>query len=89
LGSLQTVPTSSAHREVLIDPLSTREQEVLELLAQGASNQEIAQALVITLNTVKRHVQTILEKVGVRNRTQAVIRAQQLDLLAHKLSEAS
>ena len=80
---------SSPHHQTLIDPLSTREQEVLELLAQGASNQEIADALVIAPNTVKRHVQVILEKLGVRNRTQAVVRAQQLDLLAHKLAEAS
>lgn len=75
--------------QALIDPLSAREREVLELLAQGISNQEIADALVIAPNTVKRHVQVILEKLGVRNRTQAVIRAQELKLLAHKLSEAS
>ena len=75
--------------QTLIDPLSPREQEVLELMAQGASNQEIADALVIAPNTVKRHVQVILEKVGVRNRTQAVVRAQELNLLAHKLAEVS
>ncbi len=85
----QTISASSPHNQTLIDPLSTREQEVLELLAQGASNQEIADALVIAPNTVKRHVQVILEKLGVRNRTQAVVHAQQLNLLAHKLSEAS
>jgi LuxR family maltose regulon positive regulatory protein len=79
---------SSAHDQVLIDPLSAREQEVLEVLAQGASNQEIAQTLVIAPNTVKRHVQTIFAKLGVRNRTQAVTRAQQLDLFANKLMEA-
>ncbi len=80
---------SPAHDQALIDPLSAREQEVLELLAQGISNQEIADALVIAPNTVKRHVQVILEKLEARNRTQAVVRAQQLDLLAHKLAEAS
>lgn len=80
-------PTSSAHDQALIDPLSAREQEVLEVLAQGASNQEIAQALVIAPNTVKRHVQTILAKLGVRNRTQALARAQQLDLLTKKPTE--
>ena len=59
----------------LLDPLSVREQEVLDLLAQGASNQEIAEALVITVDTVKRHVSNILSKLGVSNRTQAVARA--------------
>ncbi|GHO97553.1 LuxR family transcriptional regulator [Reticulibacter mediterranei] len=77
-------PSSSANPQVLIDPLTSREQEVLELLSQGASNQEIAHALVIAPNTVKRHVQAILAKLGVRNRTQALARAQQLDLLPHK-----
>jgi ATP/maltotriose-dependent transcriptional regulator MalT len=55
---------------------------VLEVLARGASNQEIAKTLVIAPNTVKRHVQSILAKLGVRNRTQAVARAWQVDLLA-------
>ena len=85
----QISSASLAHNQALIDPLSTREQEVLELLAQGVSNQEIADALVIAPNTVKRHVQVILEKLDVRNRTQAVVRAQQLDLLPQKLVEAS
>jgi LuxR family maltose regulon positive regulatory protein len=80
----KTGPASPAHSQVLIDPLSPREQEVLEMLAQGAPNQEISQALVIAPNTVKRHVQAILAKLGVRNRTQAVARAQQLDLLPQK-----
>jgi LuxR family maltose regulon positive regulatory protein len=56
-------------------PLSVREQEVLDLLARGASNQEIAEALVITLDTVKRHVSNILSKLGVSNRTKAVAQA--------------
>ncbi|GCE10000.1 hypothetical protein KDAU_73290 [Dictyobacter aurantiacus] len=63
------------------EPLSAREQEVLLLLGQGASNQEIAQQLTIALNTTKRHVQAILAKLGVHNRTQAVMRAQHLNLL--------
>ena len=57
------------------DPLSVREQEVLDLLARGASNQDIAEVLVITLDTVKRHVSNILSKLGVSNRTQAVAQA--------------
>ena len=87
--SKQISHASITHDQTLIDPLSPREQEVLELLAQGASNQEIADVLIIASNTVKRHVQVILEKLGVRNRTQAVVRAQQLNLLANTLIKAS
>ncbi len=62
-------------------PLSSRELEVLRLLATGASNQEIAAHLVITLETVKRHVRHILAKLAVMNRTQAVVRARDFQLL--------
>ena len=63
------------------DPLSVREQEVLYLLARGASNQEIAEALVITRDTVKRHVSNILSKLGVSNRTQAVAQARTFKII--------
>ncbi len=66
----------------LLDPLSTREREVLPLMARGASNQEIAEALVITVDTVKRHVGNILGKLQANNRTQAVAQARTLGLLA-------
>jgi LuxR family maltose regulon positive regulatory protein len=62
-------------------PLSKREREVLQLLAQGSSNQQIAQELVITLDTVKRHISHIFSKFGVRNRLQAVKKAKELSLL--------
>ena len=65
----------------LVVPLSGRELEVLALLAAGRSNQAIAEELVITLDTVKRHVTHILEKLGAANRTQAVSRARELGLL--------
>ena len=55
--------------------LSEREQEVLRLLARGMSNTEIAQQLFLSLQTVKSHVAAILMKLGVRDRTQAVIAA--------------
>ncbi|MBO0782562.1 MAG: hypothetical protein J2P37_27420, partial [Ktedonobacteraceae bacterium] len=67
--------------QALIDPLSTRELEVLALLVAGASNQQIADQLVISLNTAKRHVKHILAKLAVTNRTQAVARARELCLL--------
>ncbi|GLV53623.1 LuxR family transcriptional regulator [Dictyobacter sp. S3.2.2.5] len=63
---------------MLLDPLSTREQEVLHLLARGASNQEIADTLVVALDTIKHHVSNILSKLEVSNRTQAVARARSL-----------
>jgi LuxR family transcriptional regulator, maltose regulon positive regulatory protein len=66
----------------LIEPLSERELEVLRLIARGDSNQEIADRLVITLDTVKRHVTHIFEKLGVHNRVQAVARARTLGLLS-------
>jgi len=61
--------------------LSEREREVLQLLAHGVSNQEIAQELVIAIDTVKRHVSHIFSKLGVNNRVQAVRQAQELGLL--------
>jgi LuxR family transcriptional regulator, maltose regulon positive regulatory protein len=65
----------------LAEPLSGREREVLHLLARGASNQQIAQELVIVVDTVKRHVTHIFTKLGVRNRVQAIRQAQALGLL--------
>ncbi len=65
----------------LPSPLSGRELEVLHLMAEGVSNQEIAQKLFITVGTVKSHVNHILEKLNARNRTEAVARARNLRLL--------
>ena len=61
--------------------LTRREQEVLRLLAAGASNQEIAQTLVISLDTVKKHVSHLLNKLGVTSRTQAIVLARARSLL--------
>jgi LuxR family maltose regulon positive regulatory protein len=63
------------------EPLTPREQEVLHLLADGASNQAIAAALSVTLGTVKRHANSLYGKLGVGSRTQAVARARELHLL--------
>ncbi len=68
-------------KQPLLDPLSARELEVLSLLARGDSNQKIAETLVIAIETVKRHVSSILSKLGVCNRTQAMARAHDLGLL--------
>ena len=65
----------------LVDPLTSRELEVLEMLAAGRSNQAIARELVVTLDTVKKHVGHVLGKLGAANRTQAVARARELSLI--------
>ena len=65
----------------LVDPLTTRELEVLALLAAGTPNPGIAGQLVVTLDTVKKHVSHILGKLGAANRTEAVTRARQLGLI--------
>jgi LuxR family maltose regulon positive regulatory protein len=77
----QLNPPRDQVSQMLPDPLSGREREVLALLAAGASNQQIADQLVISLNTAKRHVKHILAKLAVPNRLGAVIRARELHLL--------
>lgn len=67
--------------QALTEPLSDRELEVLRLIAQGASNQAIAAQLVITVGTVKSHINHILGKLEAHNRTEAVARARGLGLL--------
>ena len=66
----------------LIEPLSEREIEVLQLIAEGLSNQEISSRLYLSLNTVKAHTRNIYGKLGVNNRTQAGARARALGILS-------
>ena len=61
--------------------LSKRELEILGLLAQGHSNQEIAAKLFVSLSTVKTHIQNLFEKLDVKRRTQAVEKAKRLNLI--------
>lgn len=61
--------------------LSGREQEVLQLMAEGLSNQEIADQLFVSLNTVKTHCSRIFEKLDVRRRTQAIEKSKRLRLI--------
>ena len=64
-----------------IEPLSEREIEVLGLIAEGLTNQEISGRLYVSLNTVKTHTRNIYSKIGVNNRTQAVAKARNLGIL--------
>ena len=65
----------------LIEPLSPRELEVLYLIAKGFTNKEIGKRLFLAINTVKGHNRNIFGKLGVKNRTQAVSKAQSLNIL--------
>ncbi len=72
---------SGAEVPGLVVQLSERELEVLRLIAAGEPNQEIADELYLALNTVKKHVTHIFEKLGTANRTEAAVRARELGLL--------
>ncbi len=65
----------------LFEPLSERELEVLRLVADGLSNREIADKLIIGVGTVKTHVHHIYSKLDVSGRTQAVARAREIELI--------
>jgi LuxR family maltose regulon positive regulatory protein len=66
--------------QLLVEPLTTRELEVLKLINTGGSNQDIADQLVISIPTVKRHISNIYAKLGVKSRTQAVAIGKELKL---------
>ena len=72
---------SKVGERALPEPLSDREQEVLHLMAAGLTNREIADVLIISPQTVKKHAENIYRKLGVRGRTEAAARALALDLL--------
>lgn len=73
-------PTPAAE-QALVEPLTERELEILRLLAQGLTNDELAHRLVVAVGTIKSHNHSIFSKLGVNNRTSAINRARQLRLL--------
>lgn len=88
----QPAPSASPEKPAppiqnLVEPLTPRELEVLHLIAQGYSNQEIARELVLSAGTVKLHAHNIYGKLGVSSRTQAVALATELGLLESRSQE--
>ena len=77
----KAAPTTAHLEDGLPISLSAREMEVLALIAEGKSNQEISAQLYLALNTVKRHAYNIYTKLEVKKRTHAVSRARQLGLI--------
>jgi LuxR family maltose regulon positive regulatory protein len=70
-----------ARSQLLLDPLSERELEILQLIATGMSNRDLAEELVVTVGTVKWHLNNIYSKLAVRSRTQAVAKAREIGLI--------
>jgi LuxR family maltose regulon positive regulatory protein len=74
-------PQSRGQSRTLVEPLTEREREVLALLAAGLANRDIAERLIVTVGTVKRHTGNIYGKLGVVSRAQAILKAQEFALL--------
>jgi LuxR family maltose regulon positive regulatory protein len=78
----QAEPSESQESQFeYFDPLSERETEILQLIAEGLTNPDIANTLFLSLHTVKTHTRNIYSKLGVHNRTEAVARARLLGIL--------
>jgi len=82
LGESSPVPQVNANQS-LLEPLSEREIEVLSLIADGLSNREIAERLVLSVGTVKVHTRNIYSKLNVGSRTQAIAQAARYNIGLH------
>lgn len=74
-------PVKKISNELMPEPLSPREIEILKIVATGASNREIAEQLFISEGTVKNHLSSILNKLGVRDRMQAILKAKEFGII--------
>jgi LuxR family maltose regulon positive regulatory protein len=81
LGAVQIDKELTVNTQMLVEPLSEREIEVLRLMAEGHKYKEIAERLVVSINTVRHHTRNVYGKLDVNNRTQAIGRAKDLNLL--------
>jgi LuxR family maltose regulon positive regulatory protein len=77
----ERAPNPKSKIQNLHEPLGARELEILRLIADGHSNQAIADRLVVAVSTVKKHVNNLYGKLDVQSRTQALVRARELHLL--------
>jgi LuxR family maltose regulon positive regulatory protein len=80
-GALPATAVPDSQPSELVEPLSQRELDVLELIADGLSNRQIAERLYISLHTVKAHTRNIYGKLDVHSRTHAASRARELGVL--------
>lgn len=81
LAALGETAVTPPPAQPLLDPLSDREIEVLQIIAEGLTNQEVANRLYLSLHTVKVHARNIYAKLDVKNRTEAVARGRSLGIL--------
>ena len=81
-GPPPQLPITNYQSPGLVESLSERDSEVLRLIAEGLSNREIAERLIVGTGTVKTHINNIYRKLDVKSRTQAIHRARELGLLA-------
>jgi LuxR family maltose regulon positive regulatory protein len=75
------LPAQGRPGELLVEPLGKREREILSLITDGLSNPEIAQRLLVTVATVKTHINNLYGKLGARSRIDAVARARRLGMV--------